>query len=325
MGLATDRCRASRCRRGHTYISSHLRRSHFRNPGNCRDHPRDIIRTVLHDRRALKLAYGIVKAVALFLYGFVDGGQRFDQYMNEVVATLRAIPAALRRVIDEWMEQFNRVSADEQSYMIGQLVGRIIATLATLGFAAGKAGKFTLTMPRPALVRQVQVGGTAALALESVGTVSVPVGQFGGTGTVLASSAVGHGTNDTNSQPQSRTPSSGRANRSPRPRRLTTSQKDVLRREAREIYFNANPRQRGKVLEVDHRVPLEWAHKFPNANPNRLSNLRGLTKQDHLRKVSEMWTAFRNTYRRLRREPTASEILAHAELTDRSLNLPYPL
>jgi len=117
-------------------------------------------------------------------------------------------------------------------------------------------------------------------------------------------------------------------------KKLSDAQKDILRTAGREIYYKAYPRmkklnktlkKRGKGLEVDHRVPLEWAHLFPNANPNRLSNLRGLTKEVHRRKVSDMWDAFRAAYKRLGREPTAKEVFENAELTDRSLNLPYPL
>jgi len=78
-------------------------------------------------------------------------------------------------------------------------------------------------------------------------------------------------------------------------------------------------------LEVHHRIPLEWRGLFPRSNPNRISNLQGLTKADHLYKTSHLWDAFRATYRRLKRSPTQKEVKDFAKLVDRSLKLPYPL
>jgi hypothetical protein len=97
---------------------------------------------------------------------------------------------------------------------------------------------------------------------------------------------------------------------------------DVLRREARDVFFRAYPRLKGRVLEVHHRIPLEWRELFPKADPNRLANLQGLTKADHLRKASDLWDAFRNTYRRLGRQPTPAEVLEYAGYVDKSLDLP---
>lgn len=108
-------------------------------------------------------------------------------------------------------------------------------------------------------------------------------------------------------------------------RRLSGRQKDQLRRAARTAFFQAHPRQRGKPIEVHHRVPLEWSHLLPGAHPNRLSNLQGLASRDHLRKASDLWTAFRNAYQYRRRQPTGRDVLHFAGLVDRSLNLPYPL
>ena len=96
----------------------------------------------------------------------------------------------------------------------------------------------------------------------------------------------------------------------------------ILRREARVVFFRVYPRLKGRIIEVHHRVPLEWKSKFPLADPNRIANLQGLYTKDHLYKASQLWDSFRNTYRRLRREPTPTEILRFAGLVDRSLNLP---
>ena len=105
---------------------------------------------------------------------------------------------------------------------------------------------------------------------------------------------------------------------------------DVLRRRARHRYLRAHPRiaqnpRLRTTLQVHHRVPLEWKRLFPQADPNRLSNLQGLTSRDHARKASDLWDAFRAAYRRRGRRPTPADVLRYAMLVDRSLNLPYPL
>ncbi|HXZ39751.1 MAG TPA: DUF4157 domain-containing protein [Terriglobales bacterium] len=96
---------------------------------------------------------------------------------------------------------------------------------------------------------------------------------------------------------------------------------DALRSEARKIFFESYPRLKGKVLEVHHRIPLEWRRLFPKADPNRLANLQGLTKAEHLRKASDLWDAFRAAHSKL--PPTPAEVLEYAGVVDRSLDLPF--
>jgi hypothetical protein len=45
-------------------------------------------------------------------------------------------------------------------------------------------------------------------------------------------------------------------------------------------------------MEVHHRVGLEYAHMFPERDPNAIDNLIGLDKFVH-RQISHVWTAFR--------------------------------
>jgi len=96
-----------------------------------------------------------------------------------------------------------------------------------------------------------------------------------------------------------------------------------LRAEAREIYFKAFPK--GKILgqQVHHRIPIEWAHLFPDADPNRLSNLVGLDEAVH-EQVSSMWTGFRMRFRALNREPSAKEILEAAQEIDKVIESRIP-
>jgi len=60
-------------------------------------------------------------------------------------------------------------------------------------------------------------------------------------------------------------------------------------------------------------------------DPNSLSNLQPLTSLEHRRKASDMWDAFRATYRRRKQQPTPLEVRNFANLVDRSLQLPVYL
>jgi len=67
---------------------------------------------------------------------------------------------------------------------------------------------------------------------------------------------------------------------------------------------------------VHHRIPLEWAHLFPEMNPNRLSNLKLLPTEIHNGPggVSAIWSAFRNANRG--RTPSPQEVLDKAAEID---------
>jgi hypothetical protein len=95
---------------------------------------------------------------------------------------------------------------------------------------------------------------------------------------------------------------------------------ETLQREARKIFFRANPRFKGKI-EVYHRIPLEWRQIFPKQDPNRLSNLIRPQTSDQRRKATDLWKAFRRIYRHLKRNPTPKEVMLHAQVVDRVLLL----
>jgi|SRR5262245_50353201 len=99
-----------------------------------------------------------------------------------------------------------------------------------------------------------------------------------------------------------------------------------LRREARKVFLQVYPRyRRRKGVQVHHRIPLEYRRLFPSMDPNSLSNLQPLTSLEHRRKASDMWDAFRATYRRRKQQPTPLEVRNFANLVDRSLQLPVYL
>ena len=92
---------------------------------------------------------------------------------------------------------------------------------------------------------------------------------------------------------------------------LPTGVKNKLRGEARNIWQAANDRKLSSLEQIHHRIPLEWGHLTPNADPNRLSNLTMMTRDDHTQ-VTSAWTAFRTQHRRMGTTPTASEVLQEA-------------
>ena len=91
----------------------------------------------------------------------------------------------------------------------------------------------------------------------------------------------------------------------------------ILRREVR-VVFLVYPRLKRRIIEGHHSVPLEWKSKFALA---ACQLARALHEESSLQSFA-LWDSFRNTYRRLKREPTPPEILRFAGLVDRSLNLP---
>ena len=68
---------------------------------------------------------------------------------------MRAIPDGLRKVWSDWKERFEKASPDQTSILIGELVGQILAVIASFGVAASKAGQI------PKLT--VEVGGLGVM------------------------------------------------------------------------------------------------------------------------------------------------------------------
>ena len=63
---------------------------------------------------------------------------------------------------------------------------------------------------------------------------------------------------------------------------LTRAEKDQLRAEARAIRQDETGRSAiWDHMEIHHRIPLEYSHLFPNAEPNRRANLQGVGFDDH--------------------------------------------
>jgi hypothetical protein len=88
------------------------------------------------------------------------------------------------------------------------------------------------------------------------------------------------------------------------PKPLKTAAKQELRKAAREIFEFAG--KNINRLEVHHIIPLEWAHVFPNRNPNAAKNIIALDDELH-KKVGKMWTSFRTQFKN--QTPTPEQVI----------------
>lgn len=95
---------------------------------------------------------------------------------------------------------------------------------------------------------------------------------------------------------------------------LTKAQKNALYKETRAVYAVANPGRLTPGLEVHHRIPLEWAHLFPDADPNRLSNLAAVPKAVHT-EITSRWNSWNAS---LGHPPTAADVMAFAAQIDQT-------
>lgn len=98
---------------------------------------------------------------------------------------------------------------------------------------------------------------------------------------------------------------------------LDRETKIKLRARARQAYKAAHPEfadvldQRGVLLPIHHRRPLEHAHLFPEEDINASTNLVMVTQQVHQR-LDALWTKFR----RARPQATAREVDAVSRTID---------
>jgi hypothetical protein len=100
------------------------------------------------------------------------------------------------------------------------------------------------------------------------------------------------------------------AARNSAPAALSTEARDALRADARDIWQARTGRPAiWDDLQVHHRIPLEWAHLFPHSDPNRISNLIGMTSANHTQ-VTNAWNAWRQSLNG--RIPTQAEVLQQA-------------
>lgn len=77
---------------------------------------------------------------------------------------------------------------------------------------------------------------------------------------------------------------------------LDAEAKDQLRRGAREAWQKETGRRAiWDGLQIHHRIPLQFAHLFPAADPNRLANLIGIRSEVHTQITTE-WERWKREF-----------------------------
>jgi RHS repeat-associated protein len=101
---------------------------------------------------------------------------------------------------------------------------------------------------------------------------------------------------------------------------LTNAQKKILREEA-NMLWRARYGAKTVGYHVHHHVPLEYAHLFPGADPNRLENLLPLDPTHHLSDLHKaMWDKFRKQVETGKIELTAKNVIEHAKEVMRAID-----
>ena len=95
---------------------------------------------------------------------------------------------------------------------------------------------------------------------------------------------------------------------------LGRSKKCFTRRSSALWLVRAGKEAAWDGLQVHHRIPLEWAHLFPNSDPNRISNLLGMIGTDH-DLVTAAWRQWKRSLNG--RAPSQTEVIQQALRIDK--------
>ncbi len=93
----------------------------------------------------LTLAYGVIKILYDLIAGIFTNFDAAKQDLNAVWEALMGLPSAVKKLVDDWLDQFSKAPSERQSLMIGELTGQILAIIATFALAAGRAGSAAKT------------------------------------------------------------------------------------------------------------------------------------------------------------------------------------
>lgn len=86
------------------------------------------------------LAYGILKLLYDLVVGIFTNFDELKQDLNAIANALKNLPSALKKMVTDWLDRFNKASLERQTLMIAELVGQIEALIASFGVAASRAG-----------------------------------------------------------------------------------------------------------------------------------------------------------------------------------------
>jgi hypothetical protein len=91
------------------------------------------------------LAFGVIKLLYDLIAGIFTNFDAAKQDLKAVWEALKGLPAALKKLVTDWLDKFSKASSERQSLMIGELTGQVLAIIATYALAAGRAGSAAKT------------------------------------------------------------------------------------------------------------------------------------------------------------------------------------
>jgi hypothetical protein len=88
----------------------------------------------------VSMIYGAGKLLFDVIMDIFTGGDRTQKDLHAVWEALKGLPDAITKLVKDWLDRFEKASSEQQSLMIGELTGQVLALIATWGVAAGRAG-----------------------------------------------------------------------------------------------------------------------------------------------------------------------------------------
>ena len=118
-------------------------------------------------RGSLTLGYGIIKLLYDLVVGIFTNFDELKQDLNAIAEAFINLPSALKIMVTDWLDRFNKASLERQTLMIAELVGQIEALIASFGVAASRAGSVGTVAEAGG---EAAAAGTGAAATEAAAT-----------------------------------------------------------------------------------------------------------------------------------------------------------
>lgn len=115
-------------------------------------------------RGLVGLSLGVIKVLYDAVSGIFSNFDALKRDMNAIVEAIKNLPGALRKLIADWLDKFEKAPSERQSLMIGELTGQVLALIATYAALATRAGAAKV------VAGAGDVGGSAGAAADVAGT-----------------------------------------------------------------------------------------------------------------------------------------------------------
>jgi hypothetical protein len=86
------------------------------------------------------MVLGIGKVLYDAIWGLFTNFNALEQDWDKVVDVFKGLPSAVKALVKDWLDRFEKAPSERQSLMIGELTGQIIALIGTFAISAGRAG-----------------------------------------------------------------------------------------------------------------------------------------------------------------------------------------